>query len=181
MRGKLGIFASVLAIFLCIFSIALASEAAPVSPNPTPSPTVYALPYPGLLPGHPLYFLKLLRDRILLFLISNPVRQVEFRILLADKRLNSAIYLIDQDKPELGVRIAGEAVAYLEEAEKLLFEIPAGTPEINNIKDRFEKSWAIHREIISGYLTRVPETEQIQLTKILKDIEAINSDYTRKK
>ena len=178
---KVGIFTLVAAIFFCLFSFAFALEAVPQAPIPTPSPVNYALPYPGILPGHPLYFLKLLRDRILLFLIKNPVRQVEFRTLLADKRLNSAIYLMDQGKSEVALNTLGEATGYLRDAENLLFEISAGTPEINNLKDRVEKSLAKHQEVISGFLASESPDTRTQLTKILQDLEGISAEYTRKK
>lgn len=55
---------------------------------------VYELPYPGLLPDHPLYFLKMIRDRFISFSIQDPIKKAEFDILQADKRLNAGIYLL---------------------------------------------------------------------------------------
>ena len=61
-----------------------------LTPMPTPvDPDVigieYVLPYPGILPTHPLYFLKIVRDRIIELLISDRVNKAEFYILQADK------------------------------------------------------------------------------------------------
>ena len=58
----------------------------------------YTLPYPGILPDSPLYFLKTARDKIVSFLISDPLKKAEFNLLAADKRLNSGIFLFNKGK-----------------------------------------------------------------------------------
>lgn len=65
-----------------------------VSPSLTPTPVEYQLPYPGLLPDNPLYILKVIRDRIIFFLISDPLKKAQFDLLQSDKRINSAWYLV---------------------------------------------------------------------------------------
>jgi len=61
-------------------------------------PIVYVLPYPGLLPTHPLYFIKNLRDKMIELLITDTISKAEFYILQADKKLNMGIVLRDMDK-----------------------------------------------------------------------------------
>jgi hypothetical protein len=101
MIGKLlGILCGV-GFFAIFFSMALAQEAAPLYPSSTPQPVNYTLPYPGILPDHPLYFVKQLRDTVLSLLISNPVRKVKFYILMADKHLSMGVVLKEKGKPEL--------------------------------------------------------------------------------
>ena len=53
----------------------------------------YPLPYPGILPDNPLYFMKALRDKVVSFFISDPLKKAEFDLLMADVRLNAAQYL----------------------------------------------------------------------------------------
>lgn len=79
---------------------ALQNTAAPVTPTPTPSPVDYTLPYPGLLPDSPLYVLKVLRDRIVGFLIADPLKKAQFDILEADKRLVSSWSLLKKSPKE---------------------------------------------------------------------------------
>jgi len=63
-------------------------------PTASPSPTIdYFLPYPGILPDNPLYFMKALRDKVVSFFISDPLKKAEFDLLMADVRLNAAQYL----------------------------------------------------------------------------------------
>lgn len=76
---------------------------APIQFDLAISSVEYVLPYPGILPTHPLYVLKKLRDSIIEALIADPVKKVEFYILQADKKLNMAIFLFDKHE-----RIAAE-------------------------------------------------------------------------
>lgn len=57
----------------------------------------YTLPYPGILPDNPLYFLKTLRDRMIIFFISDPLKKSAFYLLQSDKRLASSWYLLKKD------------------------------------------------------------------------------------
>lgn len=65
----------------------------PKTPTPTPISVDYTMPYPGLLPDNPLYSLKVLRDRLISFFISDPLKRSSFDLLQADKRLEGAYYL----------------------------------------------------------------------------------------
>lgn len=75
-------------------------QQATISPVVVPQ---YDLPYPGILPGNPLYFLKTLRDRVIYFLISDPFKKAEFDLLQADKRLESGVYLIKKDRKNISL------------------------------------------------------------------------------
>ncbi len=88
----------VLASFLFYTKIFAVTPPAAVTPAPVVPKVEYNLPYPGILPDHPLYFLKQLRDKILDFLITDPVKKAEFYILQADKRLSMGIALTDEKK-----------------------------------------------------------------------------------
>ena len=53
----------------------------------------YTLPYPGILPNHPLYFIKKIRDQIIEMLVVDPLRKSEFYLLQSDKLLSAAVLL----------------------------------------------------------------------------------------
>src|SRR3989304_6415715 len=58
----------------------------PVTTTPD-NKIVYQLPYPGILPDHPLYTLKAVRDRIQVFLTRDNLKKAEIYLLYSDKRL----------------------------------------------------------------------------------------------
>lgn len=91
-----------------------------ISPSPTPTltpkPVDYQLPYPGLLPDSPLYFLKIVRDRIIDFLIADPLKQAEFDLLQSEKRFASGIVLLEKGKKELGATTISKGENYFEKA-----------------------------------------------------------------
>ncbi|MCL5434803.1 MAG: DUF5667 domain-containing protein [Patescibacteria group bacterium] len=83
-----------LVILSLIFFINIGRAYAQQTASPTSTASVdYSLPYPGILPDNPLYFMKALRDRIVSFFISDPLKKAEFDLLMADVRLNAAQYL----------------------------------------------------------------------------------------
>lgn len=90
-----------LVVFLSSTSLSYAQEEGSLSATltPTPQKTVdYTLPYPGLLPDNPLYFVKMIRDRVVLMLISDTVKRSKFNLLQADKRLQAGLYLHKEDE-----------------------------------------------------------------------------------
>jgi hypothetical protein len=61
------------------------------------SPTVdYQLPYPGLLPDNPLYFLKMFRDNLTSFFLSKPLDKAQFDLMQSDKNVEASYLLVTQ-------------------------------------------------------------------------------------
>lgn len=76
----------------------------------------YYLPYPGILPDHPLYRVKMLRDRIRLILANTPEKKFELQLLYADKRIGAAQVLQTGGKTALAQETAFKAEGYLNQA-----------------------------------------------------------------
>lgn len=97
-----------------------------LSPTPTVAST-YTLPYPGILPDNPLYFLKTLRDRMIIFFISDPLKKSAFYLLQSDKRLESTWYLLKKDTghTDLALSTLSKSTNYLSQA----------IDEVKNAKD----------------------------------------------
>ncbi len=72
--------------------------------------------YPGILPDNPLYQLKVLRDGIIGFFISDPLKKSEFDLLQADKRLNVGIFFFNKEKKELSEKTISKGENYFEKA-----------------------------------------------------------------
>jgi hypothetical protein len=79
----------------------------------------YYLPYPGrILPDSPLWSIKALRDKLWLFINTNPSRKAELLLLFADKRIGSSVLLFTGGKYDDGFSALSKAEKYLEEASQ---------------------------------------------------------------
>jgi hypothetical protein len=76
----------------------------------------YFLAYPGILPDHFLYPVKMIRDRIWLWLTVEPKKKAELMLLFADKRLGAGKALIEGNKVDLGVSTLTKGEKYLQRA-----------------------------------------------------------------
>lgn len=118
----------------------------------------YDLAYPGrVLPDHPLWPVKALRDRIWLIITTNPGRKAELKLLFADKRLASSKILFEKDKPEIAFATLTKAEKYLEQAvdqEKENRERGLDTSEFLRVLSYASLK---HRAVVSEILAMAPE------------------------
>lgn len=132
----------------------------------------YYLAYPGILPDHFLYPIKMIRDRILLFLTTDPLKKTELLLLFADKRLGAAKALIEGGKHELGVTTAMKAEIYLERAlneEKLAREKGKSTLEF---QEKLLQATLKHEETLLELTNKVSGPAQASINNLL--------DYSRR-
>lgn len=101
----------------------------------------YYLPYPGLLPDHPLYWVKMVRDRVQLLLTVDKSVKAEKLLNYADKRLGAAWALIDGNKKTLGVTTLSKAEKYLDQALEL--------GKDTGFKENLKKAIVKHEEVIA--------------------------------
>lgn len=115
MKSK-AIFILVVLFFTLTIKAVGAQEVTISSPTETPIPTPvqYTLPYPGLLPGSPFYWFKSLRDNVMDFLISNPLKKGEFDLLQTDKDIAAAQALAQQKNNPVALETLGKAEGYFD-------------------------------------------------------------------
>lgn len=119
------------------------------SVTPTPGPVEYTLPYPGILPTHPLYMIKLLRDKIIEMLITDPLSKSEFYILQADKKLNMAISLASAKNAKEADEAFKESLSAREQALTLLTDYKkSGSTIPGHLTEKFFLSMEKHNEIL---------------------------------
>ncbi|MBN1263667.1 MAG: hypothetical protein JW991_04915 [Candidatus Pacebacteria bacterium] len=121
----------------------------------------YYLPYPGILPDHPLYLLKMIRDRIQLFLTTNRLKKAERLLHYADKRIGAAEVLVEGGKPELGITTATKAEKYLEQAIAQEKEASEDGIETLAFLERLEIACLKHEEVLSAIKTKAEGQEAI--------------------
>lgn len=109
----------------------------------------YSLPYPGILPDNPLHFLKALRDRIILMLISDPVKEAEFNLLTSDKRIYAAQLLADRGKDDLSVSTLSKSNNYFQNAISSTAEAKKMGKRVDIVLHNMEKSIVKHQEVLS--------------------------------
>jgi len=155
-----------------------ASEQKPITIENKETP--YELPYSGLLPDHPLYFLKILRDTILIITTRGNDKKAELYRHLSDKQIVSALRLSEKGKDSL-------ALDHALQAEELFLKIPPllkieKKQEGKGSGDLISKlhlSNAKHREVIAEIIENTTQTRiDVIKTLIMKNEEgekALNS------
>ncbi len=132
----------------------------------------YQLPYPGILPDNPLYFFKVLRDKIEEFLISDSQEKAKFDLLSADKRLSMGIALSDKKEYSLSETTISKGENYFEDGirniERVEKEGRAVDPSILVSYDLSSKK---HKEVIGGL---VKETKGNLQKKFQEDLQRIS-------
>lgn len=108
----------------------------------------YYLPYPGILPDHPLYWLKMVRDRVQLWLTTDSLQRAEKLLLYADKRLGAGWALVEGNKLGLGITTLTKAEKYLEQAVNLAQKLGEGEAEVK-FKAKLAKAIKKHEEVLN--------------------------------
>lgn len=114
----------------------------------------YPLPYHGILPNHPFYWIKMMRDRLILVLTYDQFKKFQTMIFYGDKRLVSGQALITNNEDQLGVSTITKAEKYLYEASKISRNL--GEED----KKELVRSYLKHKEIIELLLPEVNETDR---------------------
>lgn len=125
----------------------------------------YDLAYPGVLPDHPLYKLKVLRDKISILLINDTNKRIDFYLLQADKGIHATAMIVDKKKIEL----AKETLFKAEHNVTLLtyefgkFQYKPNSDFFNKLETASLK----HQEVIKLLIERVPEKERKSFETVL--------------
>lgn len=117
--------------------------------TPKPSPVEYTLPYPGLLPDHPLYFLRAVRDTMQTFFVSGPIEKADFYLLQADKSISASMLLSEKKgSTELAAATAFEAEQYFEKAIETAIDAKKQGIDIQEMTGKLVVANKKHKEII---------------------------------
>lgn len=170
--------ASFFLVIFCWVTLAIPTLAQPITFDN--QKVVYDLPSPGLLPDHPLYFIKAIRDRLTEFATNDPLKKVELYLSYSDKRAQMALDLSKKGKNSL-------AISTISKGEKYFMKIPGilREAEKQNVKatDEFKYNLTLsnlkHREVIETLLKELPQGENEALTQVLELNKAISMDLER--
>lgn len=125
----------------------------------------YELAYPGILPDHPLYKLKVLRDRISVSLMSEPQRKINYYLLQTDKGVLATAMLVDYGKADLAQTTALKAehnyTILVNEVKKTLKK-----PE-PDVFQKLKTASSKHQEVLNSIIKRVPAEKQKTFKTVL--------------
>ncbi|HSW48513.1 MAG TPA: DUF5667 domain-containing protein [Candidatus Saccharimonadales bacterium] len=144
----------------------------------------YQLSYPGLLPDHPLYFLKTGRDRVMAFFISNPLKKSEFDLLQADKRVWSSQMLVDKGKINLAESTFSKAENYFEESINNAKQAKSQGMHIEEIVKKLKDANLKHKEVLIEIVNSLNKKDKNKFdieAKRLNDFEKKVNDLNPKK
>lgn len=132
----------------------------------------YVLPYPGILPDHPLYALKKIRDSIFEYLIVDPVKKTEFYILQGDKHLNMIVFLSNKGNQALAQTTNSQGLSYMNNAVKMMTQLKTQGKEIpGHVLERMEKSLLKHVEVLT----------ELGFSQALESVQALQEEVSKLK
>lgn len=149
---------TVIAVSIFVSLFAVQPIFAAITPTPSsmmqessaPVRVEYALPYPGILPDHPLYFLKRFRDQLMERLIADPVRKIEFYMLQADKNINMAVFLSAKKNETLPDEVLAAGKMYFDQAIRGAGDLKTQGKEIPPyVIERFTNAGIKYQEILT--------------------------------
>jgi len=167
-------------------SFAVSSLKFEVLPEESATPTAivqekieYYLVYPGILPDHPLYKIKMIRDRILLWFSSDLAVKTERQLLYADKRMGAGKVLIEGNKVTLGLTTLWKAEKYLDQATETLLQAKEKGLEISNLSAKIKTASLKHEEILLDLKEGLSGEGQTAINEIEKYLQEIKSKIDR--
>ena len=172
----------IFALFLLLVSFPSISFAVATTNPVLEKKLEYLLPFPGILPDHPLYFLKQIRDGILDRLIVDPLRKAEFHVLQADKRLNMGRMLVENGKGTLAEQVISKGENYLERAVSELSEFKStGRAVPASLIDRLMRSTEKHVEVLNELVLKTEGEIKAGLTGSVEFVKKVQGKIEKLK
>lgn len=135
----------------------------------------YELPYPGMLPDNPFYFLKAIRDGIVKFLINDELKRSRFSLLNAEKRMFAGKLLVDKGKQDLAIDTISKSNNYLHEAIVSIDKYASTHPKSTDVKPfmlQMDTAIAKHSQIMDDLKSQINKTNQQAFDVELKRLSA---------
>lgn len=140
----------------------------------------YQMPYPGLLPDSPLYFLKAFRDRVVEFATRDNLKKAQLYLLYSDKRAQMSVELSQKGKTKLASSTFSKGEKYFEQIPNLLRTSKSqGAAPSQDFIQKLRLSNAKHRELIEMLLTQLPQGELAEMQQVLDINKKIGEDLKK--
>lgn len=153
MKNIIALFVAPLLLIALLFAARPAAAQVEAESVPAQQHIEYNLPFPGILPDHPLYKLKVLRDKIMLWLTINPKNKTDLYLLLTDKGILATAMLVDKNQIPLAKQTALKAEHNYTLLTQELYRLPEKpSPEFFL---KLKTAAAKHQEVLRSLSGRV--------------------------
>lgn len=172
----------ILLVYFTIFSTisAFGQETSTSSSSLKDQKSTYALAYPGILPDHPFYKLKVLRSKIIPLLINDPRKKIEYYLLETDKGIAASLSLVEKKN----IALAQETALKAEHNYTLLtYEVKKIKWDISkNKQDQLEKAALKHQEVLNKIIQTVPKKNKKTFETVIyfskKNVQEIKDAFS---
>lgn len=129
----------------------------------------YELPHPGIAPDNPLYPVKMMRDKLLIFVNQDNITRAQYYLLLSDKQTNAGSFLSEEKKYQL----AGETFLKAErDYGSALVSIKAaldlGDQANMEFITKLTKSNQKHAQVMEQAAVKFPRNQKVALQSALQ-------------
>jgi hypothetical protein len=109
----------------------------------------YQLPVVKYLPGQPVYYLKMIQDRVSLWLTPGGKHKAELLMGYADERIATAEQLLDRGEAGIGVTTAGKGEKYFQQAIDEMRRAEKRGENVTDLREKMAGAIFKHHEILS--------------------------------
>ncbi|RJR24109.1 hypothetical protein C4578_03480 [Candidatus Microgenomates bacterium] len=150
------------------------SASAEATPTAVPK-SDYFLAYPGILPDNPLYKIKMIRDRVKIWLVRKTLDRASLFLLYSDKRLGAGKVLVEGGKPEMGIPTLVKAERYFEKAILETEKAKAQGIETAEFRETLRKASLKHEEVLKEVKERVDSSGKEAVDDLLKYMSPVKA------
>lgn len=130
---------------------------------------IYELPYVGMLPDNPLYFVKQIRDKIIELSIRDYQKKADFYLHSADKQAGIAIELNKKGKSKQALQALTQAeLQSLKIHDLYLSSKKQGVTFNESFIYRLELSNVKHRQVIETFIKELPQGNENDINEIIE-------------
>ena len=160
-----------LIILLFLFSMSFQKAFAQSTPSAEIINVQYDLPYTGILPDNPLYFLKALRDNVYGLMITDPAKKAEYDLLMADKRLGGAESLLSKNKIDLALTALSKSGNYFYQAIAQANIAKKQGEDVNNFVEKLITASLKHQQVIFQMIAKADKNTKGALGESLNRVK----------
>jgi len=135
----------------------------------------YDLPYTGILPDNPLYFLKALRDNVVAIFITDPLKKADYNLLMSDKRLGGAEALFNKGKNDLAITTLGKSGNYFHQAIQKIADAKKQGEDADAAISKLVNASQKHQQVISQMIQKSKGETKKNLKGLLNRMKEFQS------